>query len=50
MKNWKVILCSENSELGEAEINRGVFQGDSLSPLVFVFVLELILAWRKGRL
>ena len=31
MENWKVMLCSGNSELGEAEIKRGIFQGDSLS-------------------
>ena len=32
MEKWKVMLCSENSELGEVEIKRGIFQGDSLSP------------------
>ena len=34
---WTVMLCAENSELGEVDIKRGIFQGDSLSPLVFVF-------------
>ena len=34
MEKWKVMLCSGNSELGEVEIKRGIFQGDSLSPLV----------------
>ena len=33
------MLCSENSELGEVEIKQGIFQGDSLSPLVFVLAL-----------
>ena len=33
MEKWKVMLCSGNSELGEVEIKRGIFQGDSLSPL-----------------
>ena len=33
------MLCSENSELGEVEIKRGIFQGDSLFPLVFVLAL-----------
>ena len=37
MEEWKVMLCSRNSELGEAEIKRGIFQGNSLSPLVFDF-------------
>ena len=39
MEEWKIILCSGNSELGEVEIKRGIFQGDSLSPLVFVLAL-----------
>ena len=36
MEKWKVMLCSGNSELGEVEIKQGIFQGNSLSPLVFV--------------
>ena len=39
MEKWKVMLCSGNSELGEVEIKRGIFHGDSLSPLVFVLAL-----------
>ena len=42
MEKWKVMLCSGNSELGEVEIKQGIFQGDSLSPLVFVLVLILL--------
>ena len=41
MEKWSVMLCSGNSELGEVEIKRGIFQGVSLSPLVFDFVLIL---------
>ena len=33
------MLYSENSELGKVEIKRGIFQGHSLSPLVFVLAL-----------
>ena len=40
MEKWKVMLCLGNCELGEVQIKRGIFQGDSLSP--FVFVLALI--------
>ena len=39
MEKWKVMLCSGNSELGEVEIKRGIFQGDSLSSLEFVLAL-----------
>ena len=42
------MLCSGNSELGEVEIKQGIFQGDSLSPLVFVLALiPLSLILRK---
>ena len=30
------MLCSGNSELGQNEIKRGIFQRDFLSPLAFV--------------
>ena len=44
------MLCSGNSELGEIEIKRGIFQGDSLSPLVFVLTLiPLSLILRKTK-
>ena len=44
------MLCSENSELCEVEIKRGIFQGDSLSALVFVLALiPLSLILRKGK-
>ena len=36
MENWKVMLCSGNSELGKAEIKQGIFEGDSLSSLVLI--------------
>ena len=39
MEKGKVMLCSGNSELGEVEIKSGIFQGDSLSPLVFALAL-----------
>ena len=50
MEKWKVMLCSGNSELGEVEIKRGIFKGDSLSPLVFVLALiSLSLTLRKAK-
>ena len=39
MEKWKVMVCSGNSELGEFKIKQGIFQGDSLSPLVLVLAL-----------
>ena len=50
MEMWKVMLCSGKSELGEVEIKQGIFQGDSLSPLVFVLALiPLSLILRKAK-
>ena len=42
--------CAGNSELGEVNIKRGIFQGDSFSSLVFVLVLiPLSLILRKAK-
>ena len=43
------MLYSGNSKLGEIEIKRGIFQEDSLSPLVFVLpLIPLSLILRKA--
>ena len=39
MKSWRVELTSGNDVLGEVQINRAIFQGDSLSPLLFIIAL-----------
>ena len=36
MKKWRTELTSCSEVLGEVNIRRGIFQGDSLSPLLFV--------------
>ena len=50
VEKWRVMLCAGNSELEEVDIKRGIFQGDSLSPLVFVLALiPLNLILRKAK-
>ena len=39
MKKWKLLLNSSESDLCEVDANRDIFQGDSLSPLIFVICL-----------
>ena len=39
MKTWRTNLTSGNTSLGQVEIKRGIFQGDSLSPLLFVMCM-----------
>ena len=42
------MLTSGGTELGQVDIRRGMFQGDSLSPLLLIVViLPLILVLRK---
>ena len=44
------MLCADNSELGEVDTKQGVFQGNSLSPLVFALALiPLSLILRKAK-
>ena len=52
MKQWKLSPTSNGNELGDVKVNRGIFQGDSLSPLLFVLcmipmslVLRKVKAW-----
>ena len=48
MKQWKLSLTSNGSELGDVKVNRGIFQGDSLSPLLFVLcMIPISLVLRK---
>ena len=39
MKHWKTSLTAGGRILGEINIRRGIFQGDSLSPILFVLAL-----------
>ena len=50
MKKWKTELTACGESLGLVKIRRGIFQGDSLSPLLFVFcVVPLSFILRKAR-
>ena len=48
MNKWKLELMSNEVSSGNVEIRRGIFQGDSLSPLLFVLcMVPLSLILRK---
>ena len=36
MQQWRLSLTANGEDLGEVNVKRGIFQGDSLSPLLFV--------------
>ena len=39
MKSWRVELTCGSETLGEVSIKRGIFQGDALSPFLFVIAI-----------
>ena len=39
MKNWREELTAGSKSLAEVKIQRGIFQGDVLSSLLFVIVI-----------
>ena len=48
MKNWNTELNAGQTRLGNVKIKRGIFQGDSLSPLLFVLaMIPMTLVLRK---
>lgn len=51
MRDWKTMLMANGESLGEVDIRRGIFQGDSLSPLLFVVaMIPLTLLLRREAL
>ena len=53
MRDWKSVLTSNGEVLGEVTIKCGIFQGDSLSPLLFVLSiipLTILLKKREHRI
>ena len=41
-ETWRTELIACNESLGEVDITRGIFQGDSFSPLLFCCSYALI--------
>ena len=41
MESWQTILISRNEELARVNIQRGIFQGDTLSPLFVICLIPL---------
>ena len=39
IQQWRLSLTSSGDDLGEVNVKRGIFQGDSLSPLLFVLCM-----------
>ena len=49
MKAWRMDLTCNNQFLGGVDMKRGIFQGDSLSPLLFLLCLiPLTVVLRKS--
>ena len=36
MEQWKLLLTSNNEDLGEADVKRGIFQGDLFQSLTII--------------
>ena len=50
MEQWRTELSSMSTPIGEVKINRGIFQGDALSPLLFeISLIPLSLLLRKTK-
>ena len=48
MEQWKLSLTSNDEDLGDVNVKRGIFQGHNLSPLFFVLsMVPLSLILRK---
>ena len=42
MRAWRVELTAEGESLAETKTQSGIFQGDALSPLLFIIAMMLL--------
>ena len=42
MQQWRLLLMANNEDLREVNVKRGIFQGDSLLPLLFVLSMVTV--------
>ena len=50
MEQWKTELTAYGNSLGSIAIKRGIFQGDGLSPLLFILcMIPLTMILRKAK-
>ena len=49
MKKWNTDITANGESLGNVKIKRGIFQGDSLSPLFFVIAMipMTLILWKS---
>ena len=51
MRKWRTMLSANGETLGYVNIRRGIFQGDSFSPLLFVLIMvPLTMIMRKEKM
>ena len=51
MKSWRVNLTCNNQSVGGVDTKQGIFQSDSLSPLLFVLcIISMTVILRKSEI
>ena len=50
MKTWRVELTAGEKSLAETKIQRGIFKGDALSPLLFIIAMMTLNPYSENAL